>query len=99
MLFRSQTKLPDGSEISGLAGLRDYLLETRRDSVLRQFCRKLLGYAIGRELQISDEPLLAEIQQRLAISDYRVSVAVQWIVQSRQFREIRGRDAELAKAP
>lgn len=86
----TKTKLPDGRELNGLAGLRDYLLETRRDAVLRQFCRKLLGYAIGRELQLSDEPLLSEMQQRLAKNEYRFSVAVALIVESRQFREIRG---------
>ena len=93
----TETKLPDGSEINGLAGLRDYLLETRRDAFLGQFCRKLLGYALGREVQLSDEPLLTEIEQRLAGNDYRFSVAVDMIVQSRQFREIRGRQAPLAE--
>ena len=41
----TRTKLPDGNEIDGLPGLRDYLLKMRGDAVLRQFCRKLLGYA------------------------------------------------------
>ena len=95
----TQTELPDGSEINGLTGLRDYLLETRRDAFLRQFYRKLLGYALGREVQLSDQPLLAEIEQRLARNDYRFSVAVDMIVQSRQFREIRGRQAQLAESP
>ena len=94
----TRTKLPDGNEIDGLAGLRKYLVETRRATVLRQFCRKLLGYAIGRELRLSDEPLLADMEQRLAKSDYRSSVAIQMIVQSRQFREIRGRDSYATKA-
>ena len=58
---------------------------------------KLLGYALGREVQLSDEPLLTEIEQRLARNDYRFSVAVEMIVQSRQFREIRGRQAPLAE--
>ncbi len=93
------TKLPDGSEIKGLAGLRRYLLETRRDAFLGQFCRKLLGYALGREVQLSDRPLLAEIEQRLAENDYRFSVAVGMIVQSRQFREIRGKEARLGESP
>ncbi|MBI1918750.1 MAG: DUF1592 domain-containing protein [Planctomycetes bacterium] len=95
----TKTKLPDGSELDGLPGLRAYLLEKRRAAFLRQFCRKLLGYAIGRGLQLSDEPLLTEMQERLAKNDYRFSVAVDRIVQSRQFREIRGRGAQRAEAP
>ena len=86
----SNTTLPDGAQIEGLAGLRDYLLEKRRDEFLRQFCRKLLGYAIGRELQLSDRPLVDEMMVRLAENEYRASVAVETIVLSKQFRMIRG---------
>lgn len=87
----SRTTLPDGTRIKGLPGLRDYLLGKRRDELLRQFCRKLLGFAIGRELQLSDEPLLDEMMSRLAGNDYRFSVAVETIVSSKQFRMIRGK--------
>jgi Protein of unknown function (DUF1592)/Protein of unknown function (DUF1588)/Protein of unknown function (DUF1587)/Protein of unknown function (DUF1585)/Protein of unknown function (DUF1595)/Planctomycete cytochrome C len=95
----TKTELPDGSPIDGLAGLRTYLGVTRRDAFVHQFCRKLLGYALGRGIQLSDEPLLAEMQQRLAANDYRLSVAIDTILESRQFREIRGRDAQVAESP
>lgn len=84
-----RSKLPDGTSIEGLSGLRDYLLTKRRDTLIRQLCRKLLGYSLGRSVQLSDEPLLSEIQQTLAQSDYRFSAAVEKIVTSRQFREVR----------
>ena len=87
----SRTTLPDGSKIEGLSGLRNYLLEKRRDAFLRQFCRKLFGYALGRELQLSDRPLIDEMLARLEKNDYRFSVAVETIVLSKQFRMIRGR--------
>jgi hypothetical protein len=95
----THTRLADGTEFDGLAGLRGYLLERRRDDVVRQFCRKLLGYALGRGVQLSDEPLLTEMRQRLEQNEFRFSVAVEAIVRSRQFREIRGRDAQFAEAP
>ena len=76
--------------IDGLDGLRDYLLNKRRDAFLRQFCRKLLGYALGRELQLSDRPLVDEMLERLAEKGFRFSVAVETIVSSQQFRMIRG---------
>jgi hypothetical protein len=89
----TKTKLPDGQSIEGIDGLRDYLAGARRDDFLRQFCRKLLGYALGREVQLSDEPLLAEIQEKLKADGYRIQVAVEAIVTSRQFRDIRGGQA------
>ncbi len=81
--------LPDGTAIRGLDGLRTYLLEERGDTFVRYFCRKLLGYALGREVQLSDEPLLDELMIRLKGDDYRVRTVVETIVVSRQFREIR----------
>ena len=86
----TRTTLPDGTQIEGLSNLRDYLVTTRRDAFLRQFCRKLLGYSLGRGVQLSDEPLLSEMQQQLAKHDFRFTVAVETILASRQFREIRG---------
>ena len=87
----TKTKLPSGKEIEGIHGLRDYLLQDRREDVVRQFCRKLLGYSLGREIQLSDEPLIDTMIAKLPGNDYRFSVAVEMIVNSRQFREIRGR--------
>lgn len=84
------TSLPDGSKIDGLEGLRSYILEKRKEDFVRQFCKKLLGFSLGRATQLSDEPLLQEMQTKLAANDYRVSVAVESIIQSQQFREIRG---------
>ncbi len=83
----------DGARFDGIDGLRDHLLIRRREAFLRQFCRKLLGYSLGRAVQLSDGPLLAEMRERLKTNDFRVGVAIEAIVRSRQFREIRGRDA------
>lgn len=85
----TKTTLPDGTAIEGVEGLRRYLVDQRRDQILQQFCRKLLGYALGREVQLSDEPLLDEIQQTLAKNDYRFSFVVERIILSKQFREKR----------
>ena len=86
----SRTKLQDGTKIDGLDGLRTYLLTVRRDAFVRQFNRKLLGYALGRSVQLSDEPLLAEMQA--TAQSKGVDSVIELIVRSRQFREIRGRE-------
>jgi hypothetical protein len=88
----AKSQLNDGTPLDGFSGLQSHLVNSRRDAFLRQFCRKLLGYALGRGVQLSDEPLIAEMQTKLSASDYRVATAVETIVLSRQFREIRGRD-------
>jgi hypothetical protein len=88
----TKTTLVDGRAIDGMNGLREYLTTVRHDDFIRQFCRKLLGYALGRAVQLSDEILLDEMQQRLIANDYRFSVAVESIVTSPQFLMIRGAD-------
>jgi hypothetical protein len=95
----THSKVLDGTELDGLEGLRTYLTTNRRDTILRQFCKKLLGYSLGRGLQLSDEPLLEEMQQQLKKNDFRFSVAVETIVRSQQFREIRGKDTQVADTP
>jgi hypothetical protein len=95
----TRARLQDGAEFQGIQGLRDYLLNTRRDAVVRQFNRKLLGFALGRGVQLSDEPLLREMQRQLEQHEYRFSAAVETIVRSRQFREIRGKDAQSVEGP
>ena len=85
----TKTKLMDGNSIDGLTGLREYLLNERREEVVRQFCKKLLGYALGREVALSDRPLLKSMQEQLAKNDFRFSIAVEAIVTSEQFRSIR----------
>src|SRR5205085_8612231 len=87
-------KVMDGAEIEGLGGLRNYLLTKRRDAFVRQFCRKLLGYALGRSVQLSDEPLLKEMRSRLQQENYRIFAAIETILRSPQFRYIRGREMQ-----
>jgi len=89
--INTKTILPDSTKIEGIEGLRKYLITKRRYDVLKQFCRKLLGFALGRQLQLSDQPLVETMMQRLEKNNYRVSVAIESIVTSKQFLMIRGR--------
>ena len=86
------TALADGTPLTGLDGLRKHLLGTKRDEVVRQFCRKLLMYALGRPLLISDKQLVEDMVRTLAAHDYKVGMAIDRIVRSPQFREVRGMD-------
>jgi hypothetical protein len=85
----TNAELPDGTSVEGLDGLRNYLLIKRRDDFLRQFCRKLLGYSLGRSVQLSDKPLLDTMLTELNANDHRISIAIELIVRSPQFREVR----------
>lgn len=82
--------LPNGTAFDGLDGLRHYLMGPRREQFLRQFCRKLLGYALGRSVLLSDKPLIDDMIRQLDGGNAGPAVLLELIVTSRQFREIRG---------
>ena len=88
----TKAKLRDGTEFDGIDGLRNYLATKKKDVVVRLFCKKLLGYALGRSVALSDTALIDEMAAELEKAGGKVSAAVAAIVKSKQFRTIRGAD-------
>lgn len=86
---QTAARLLDGTEFDGLPGLRNYLLNQRQRDFTRQFTKKLLGYALGRSVQLSDEPLLTSIQSQLESRGFPLHDLLAAIVLSPQFRTIR----------
>ncbi|WP_075088982.1 DUF1585 domain-containing protein [Verrucomicrobium spinosum] len=68
--------------------MREYL-SSREDEFNAVFCRKLVGYALGRNVLPTDKPLLAAMQEEMKKSGGRFSAAVLTLVQSRQFQHRR----------
>ena len=89
----AKVALPNGAVIDGAAGLRTHLTTLRQEEFLRSFCRKLLGYALGRGLKLSDNPLVAEMMQALRQNDYRFTAALDRVLESHQFLRQRGLEA------
>ena len=84
--------LKDGSQFEGLDGLRAWLLQSRRREIERTFSRKLLGYALGRSVTLSDQPLIEEMVEALEKGGPLSGALVQ-VATSRQFRFHRGLEA------
>ena len=64
---------PDGSDRApGLEGLQEYLQDARQDDFVDNLCRKLLAYALGRTLMLSDDLLdranAAKLERRMGIA-------------------------------
>ena len=82
--------LKDGTRFEGIDGLRGYLMTTRKNQVMHLFCRRLLGYALGRSVTNSDQPLIDEMAVELN-KNRGIDEVVEMIISSAQFRMIRGR--------
>jgi len=83
---------PGGSQGEGLQGLRQYIREHREQDFVDNLCGKLLAYALGRSLMLSDEALIQEMRGKLAANGHRIESAIESIVTSRQFLNKHGRD-------
>ena len=84
--------LPTGENARGVPEYASYLKTNRRSDFSRTLCRKLLGYALGRSLELSDQTLLDKMQADLEAQDFRLGVVLETIVTSPQFRNQRGRE-------
>lgn len=82
---------PGGGEGEGLAGLQAYLKQHRLDEFVENFCGKMLSYALGRKLMLSDASTLATMRDELEVKGHCFSAAIEAIVLSSQFRNQRGR--------
>jgi hypothetical protein len=65
--------------------LEAYIRANREKDFLDNISRKLLVYALGRSLLLSDEPLIQRMNTRLAASGYRIGALIDAIVISPQF--------------
>jgi hypothetical protein len=86
----ARARLRDGTEFEGIDGLRTYLRTKKMDTIGRLLCRRLLGYALGRSVTLSDQPLIDAMVAELGKNGGQLSAAVQAIVRSSQFRMVRG---------
>ncbi|MBC8112893.1 MAG: DUF1592 domain-containing protein, partial [Candidatus Saccharimonas sp.] len=88
----AKATFPDGSEGTGLDGLRRYLSEQRRKEFVENLTRKLFSYALNRSLLLSDKTTIEQMGAKLVTDGYRFGSLVESIVTSPQFLKKRGRD-------
>jgi hypothetical protein len=82
----------DQKQLAGVPGLLEYL-DGQQEQVHRTLARKLVGYALGRTVQPSDQALI----DRMAAAE-KFSQLVYDVVVSRQFREVASERGTLARA-
>jgi hypothetical protein len=85
-----QAAFPDGQPREGLPGVQAYIRAKRENDFLDNLCRKLLAYALGRSLQLSDELTIQQMRARLAANGNRFGAMIDTILSSPQFLTKRG---------
>lgn len=76
---------PDGRKFNGVAELRKLLMQDK-EKFTRNLCTKLLGYALGRGLEVEDQPTLLRLQETLRNNGCRSEALIVAIVKSYPFQ-------------
>ncbi len=69
----SKSRVPLGPEVNGVRELKDYLLRERKDDIARNLVRRLLAYAIGRDLTYRDRFAVEKLLKDSKANDYRIT--------------------------
>ena len=77
--------LPSGEKFASPAELKSVLLR-RKDEIIAHLARKLLGYALGRELNRYDECVIEDSMKALQANGYRADSLFEAIALSYPFR-------------
>ena len=81
----SRGTLPNGATFRGPAGLKLALIDNRLDDLGSQVIRKMLAYALGRQLEYYDEAVVREIAARLKPKGYPLRDLVMEVANSYPF--------------
>ena len=93
----ARATFPGGMEGDGIPGILDYIRARRQNDFVDSLCRKMLVYALGRSLMLSDEPTIEEMRGQLAANGYRFNTLIESVVTSPQFRTKRAPDLRTQK--
>lgn len=82
----AEDKLPNGTIISGVSGLQAHLVSQRRHDIAESIVRRLLTYALGRSLELTDEAAIAVLVKKFEADEFNLRALIQDIVASRAFQ-------------
>ena len=79
---QASARVPQGPEIDGMRELKEHLITDRIDDIAENLIRKLLSYAIGRELNYQDRFEVEKILSQSKEKGYLIKSMIVSICQS-----------------
>lgn len=87
--INASTTMWDGQAVDGPVALKDWLMG-REDAFLRTATRKLLIYALGRDVALPDEKVMDSIVAEVRMANGKVRALIKAVAMSYPFRHRRG---------
>ena len=89
----TSSELANGERLSSLADLKKHL-RSQQVLIARNLATKMLGYALGRELEFYDQVTLDQLDEQLKKDEYRLQSLITGIVLSYPFRHRRAKEPD-----
>jgi len=78
--------LPGDIELGGIESLKDYLVTQRKDDFSRALVTRILTYALGRRLELSDEEAIDDLTEKFAADGFKLQRLIHSIVRNERFQ-------------
>ena len=84
-LIDSKSVLPDGNEVDGIQGMKDYILKFKTEDFTKSIVKNLFSYANGRDVGFADEKEIKYIVDKVMKDNYSFKTVIQEIIYSPSF--------------
>ncbi|WP_282134039.1 DUF1592 domain-containing protein [Seonamhaeicola maritimus] len=91
----SKSKLPDGMEVHGIQGIKEYILSLKRDDFTKSLVEHLYAYALGRDISFSDDKEINRIVEEVKNNDYKFQTVLEQIILSKSFSKTLGNEKKI----
>lgn len=78
--------LPKEESVTGVSGLKAYLLKYEKERVSRTIVTKILAYGLGRSVELGDRDTVARLHDEFSVNEFRLRPLIQSIVKSEAFQ-------------
>ncbi len=85
-------KMPDGTAINGVEGLRHILASDRQEQFVRCLIEKMMTYAVGRGIEYYDKCAVDKIMADTKKYDYKFAYIIAGIIESDPFQKLGDRE-------
>jgi len=81
----SKSVLPDGNEVDGIQGMKDYILKFKTEDFTKSIVKNLFSYANGRDVGFADEKEIKYIVDKVMEDNYSFKTVIKEIIYSPSF--------------
>ena len=78
--------LPNGQQLTGIDELKSYLVSERQTDFARALVSRILGYSVGRRIELSDRETIADLTKQFIADEFRLRNLVKNIIKSKAFQ-------------